>query len=188
MAVIIVKGRQTFTNQLFDAKQYNGEGPFKYANTIIVDPASADAKLVNETILAVATEAWNKEAAATIRSFGGNNQKICWTSGDTNKNELYHGFMLLSAKRAEKDGRVKIVDRNPNIELTKTDGKPYSGCYVKMKVDIWAQKKAGQQGIRATLVGVQFVGDGDAFGPNAPASAEGFEDESEGSDDSAGLI
>lgn len=55
-----------------------------------------------------------------------------------------------------------------------SDGRPYSGCYVNAKVQIWAQKDK-YVGVRCTLVSVQFVKDGDAFGGGGPATADGFE-------------
>ena len=61
--------------------------------------------------------------------------------------------------------------------LTEEGGKPYGGCYVNVKVDIKAMKakeKIPNQ-IYATLLTVQFVSDGEAFGA-APGTAEGFDD------------
>ena len=74
----------------------------------------------------------------------------------------------------------KIVDGFP--VLTEADGKPYGGCYVNVKVDIKAMKakeKIPNQ-VYASLLTIQFVSDGTAFGA-APGTAEGF-DEVEGAE------
>ncbi len=56
------------------------------------------------------------------------------------------------------------------------DGKPYSGCYVNGIVDIWAQDNGFGRRLNATLKGVQFVKDGDAFSGGTAVSADAFDD------------
>ena len=76
--------------------------------------------------------------------------------------------------------RPTVLDRD-KTPLTENDGKPYAGCYVNAVVDIYAQK-GDFPGIRASVSGVQFHSDGEAFGGGRPASADEFDDVTEGAD------
>ena len=83
----------------------------------------------------------------------------------------YAGLFFISASNKR---RFTIVDadRSP---LQASDNRPYSGCYVNAIIDIWAQDNQWGRRINATLTGVQFVRDGEAFGGGAaPAAAEEF--------------
>jgi len=65
--------------------------------------------------------------------------------------------------------------------LTEKDGRPYGGCYVNVSLDIWVQDPKGEKAkngkrINATLRGIQFMADGDAFAGGAPADPEEFDD------------
>lgn len=60
---------------------------------------------------------------------------------------------------------------------------PYGGCYVDMKVDIYAMDKPGMgKSINATLLAVQYRRKGDSFGA-APGTAEGFAENAGDGDD-----
>jgi hypothetical protein len=72
--------------------------------------------------------------------------------------------------------------------LSAEDGKIYSGAWVNGIVEIWAQSNSYGNAIRATLVTVQFVKDGDSFGGAAPASAEGLDDLGADFDDEDDLL
>jgi hypothetical protein len=80
--------------------------------------------------------------------------------------------MALSAKNVK---RPTIVDRN-GAPLVQADGKPYDGCFVLAKVSFWAQDNNHGKAVRASLLGVQFMYDGDSFSAGRVASAEEFED------------
>ena len=76
------------------------------------------------------------------------------------------GHWVISANRAENQGRPKIVDKNPSVALIPSDGRPYAGCYVAaligiFKPDNWAKITAG-------LEIVQFADDGERFGATVP--------------------
>ncbi|MWN55950.1 ssDNA-binding protein, partial [Escherichia coli] len=57
-----------------------------------------------------------------------------------------------------------------------------AGCYVNAVIDIWAQDNNFGKRINASLGGVQFLRDGDAFAGGGVASADDFDDISEGAD------
>ncbi len=90
--------------------------------------------------------------------------------------------MFISSSSVSAPG---VFDKD-RTELTQKDGRPYAGCYVNAALDIWAQDNQFGKRINATLKGVQFAADGDAFVGSAPATAEDFDDISdtgEGADD-----
>lgn len=65
--------------------------------------------------------------------------------------------------------RFTVIDRNKS-PLTEKDGRPYSGCRVNAKVDIWAQDNEFGRRINCTITGIQFYDDGPAFGGGAKAA------------------
>ncbi len=67
--------------------------------------------------------------------------------------------------------------------MAEEDGVIYAGCYVNASIEIWAQDNQYGKAIRATLRGVQFFRDGDAFTANNVAAADEFDDLSVDGDD-----
>lgn len=98
-------------------------------------------------------------------------EKMCLRDGDQEDWDGYEGHMYVSASNTR---RPVVLDRN-KTPLTEEDGKPYSGCYVNAVVRIWCQDNAHGKRINASLEGVQFVKDGDAFGA-APLDEDAFDD------------
>jgi hypothetical protein len=69
-----------------------------------------------------------------------------------------------------------VVDRD-RTPLTASDGKPYAGCFVNAVVELWAQDNQYGKRINASLGGVQFAADGDAFGGGGVRTeADDFDD------------
>jgi hypothetical protein len=85
----------------------------------------------------------------------------------------------------DKDGRAYTAANAQGVQfpiLTAKDGRPYSGCYVNVKLNVWAQDNSYGKAVRAAIQTVQFRAHGDAFGGGAPANAEGMESMEDGSD------
>ena len=66
-----------------------------------------------------------------------------------------------TCRRATK-ARPRVLDRDKS-PLTQSDGRPYSGCYVNVSIDIWAQDNKFGKRVNAKLLAVQFHADGEAF-------------------------
>ena len=181
MAVVILKNVRIVFPQLFVAKQYKGAGAFSYSATFLVDPKSDNHKVMLAAIIEVAKAAWSDKYEPVLKSIKDNNQKICYYLGDTKEYDGFTGNYALSAKRYQDDGHPKVIDQKLN-DLSPADGKPYGGCFVNAKLDIWAQDNDWGKGIRATLITVQMLKDGDAFSNVPRPSSEGFKEE-EVSDD-----
>lgn len=104
--------------------------------------------------------------------------KICLRDGDDEDWNGYEGCMYVSANNVR---RPTIVDRDRS-PLTEEDGKPYSGCYVNAIVRVWAQDNQHGKRVNASLEGIQFVKDGEPFGP-PPLSEDAFDDLGDDEDD-----
>jgi hypothetical protein len=102
---------------------------------------------------------------------------VCFHKGaKTNSSgEVYEGFEGTFHLNASNKVRPTVIDRN-KAQLTQADGRPYGGCYVNMLVEIWAQDNNFGKRVNASLKGVQFVKDGDAFAGGTVASPDDFED------------
>lgn len=98
--------------------------------------------------------------------------------GDTpNKNgeprgEEFAGHWFIAAKASTKRKPFVVHgDRSPLIN----EEDIYAGCYVNMAVQFYAyDSKAGGKGISASLVGVQFVKDGERLGGPALEAEDVF--------------
>lgn len=189
MASIILKNVRLAFPELFEPKSFAGEeeGTKRYSANFLVEPGSENDKLIRKTISDAVKEKFPdpKKAEQFLKSVQGNSGKFCFNDGDAKSYDGYEGMWYVSANRNEDQGAPSVVSGRKDesgklIPLTKASGKPYAGCYVNGKIDIWVQT-GKYNGVRASLQAVQFVADGDAFA-GAPASADGF-DELDSDDD-----
>lgn len=95
--------------------------------------------------------------------------KLCLHRGDVTKAGVpeYAGKFFISCNNAK---RFTILDAD-KTPLTAKDGRPYSGCFGNIIVDIYAQDNTWGRRINATVTGVQYVSKGTAFGGGAPAAS-----------------
>tara|TARA_R110000772_G_scaffold32454_2_gene79439 strand:+ start:562 stop:1128 length:567 start_codon:yes stop_codon:yes gene_type:complete len=104
--------------------------------------------------------------------------RIFLTNGDDKTDdsgetlEGYGGQLVVGSRSYV---RPTVVDRNPKNRLTEEDGKIYSGCFVNAFVAIWAQTGEYGKRINCQLQGIQFDGDGDAFGGGKAADPSVFD-------------
>lgn len=141
----------------------------------IMTPDHPDLKRVVATIEAVgAAHQWKKGLTwAQVKEKLRATDSLCLHRGDVTKagQPEYAGKFYISANNKR---RFSIY--GPAREIyTAQDGKPYSGCWGNMTVDIYAQDNDFGQRINATITGVQFTRDDEAFGGGAaPATADEF--------------
>lgn len=163
---------------LFEAKTVNGEGKPAFSAAFLIDPADAQVKAINAAIDAVAKEKWGVKADAMLKTMRAAD-KLALHDGDLKAQ--YDGFpgnLYISARSATRP-LVIDADKTPLVEA---DGKPYAGCYVNVSVELWAQDNNYGKRINASLGGVQFLRDGDAFAGGGAASADEFDDVTAGAD------
>lgn len=174
MKVLLSNVRLSFPD-LFTPKQFNGQGPFNYRAQFLVEPGSKEDKAIRDAIKKVAEAKWGAKASAVLKQLEGNPQKFCWIDGDTRDYDGYAGKWALSTTRDQEKGRPTILDRDKS-PLAAEDGRPYAGCFVNASVEFWAQENGHGKGLRCTLLGVQFLKDGDSFGGGSVPSADDFDD------------
>jgi len=185
MAKVVIRDARLSFPDLFEAVQFQGTGPFNYRATFLVEPNSESAVKLHAAIKQVANEKWGAKAQTYLPGILSNPQKICFLDGNLKAYNGYADMWALSASRSADDGAPVVVDRGKR-RIEAKDGIMYAGCYVNATVEIWAQDNSYGKGIRATLVNVQFVKDGESFGGAAPASDSDLEDL--GYDDDEGLV
>lgn len=164
---------------LFEAKAFGEDGSDPaYNASFIIGKKHPAVKLINDAIETVAKEKWEGKASEVLKQLR-TADRVCLHDGDTKPD--YDGFA----------GNYFIASRNKarpfvcgpdKATLTKDDGKPYAGCYVNATIDVWAMANKFGKRVNATLSGVQFLKDGDAFSGSPPASPDDFDDLSSGSD------
>lgn len=177
MQLKIPRARGAFL-QLFKAKQVNGEGEPAFSGSFIIGKTDPIVKVINATIDAAAKEKWADKAPALLKQLR-SADKVFLHDGDLKENyEGFPGNFFISARNKS---RPVVKDRNAN-PLTEADGKPYSGCFIGVIVDVWCQDNKFGKRVNATLQGVQFIEDGDAFSGAPPLADDAFDDLGEGAD------
>lgn len=159
--------------ELFEPTQVSGQGAFKYRANFLIPKSRTD--LIDEIktgIKEVIKEKWGaKEVEKIYNSICHSNNRFCLRDGDSKEYDGYAENLYLSASNKS---RPLVIDRNTS-PLTAQDGRPYSGCYVNATVEFYGYDNNGK-GVSASLRGVQFFRDGDAFTGGGVASVEEFDD------------
>ncbi len=162
--------------QLFEAKTVNGEGKPAFSASFLLEPTHPDIKVINAAIEQVAYEKWGAKANAVLQTARAAD-KVCIHNGDAKAEYAgYEGNFYVSTRNAT---RPLVIDKD-RTPLAPQDGKPYAGCYVNASIDVWAQDNNYGKRVNASLAGVQFLRDGDAFTGGGPASVDEFDDLGEG--------
>lgn len=156
---------------LFTARAFKAGDEPKFKATFLIPKDDPQIKVVEAAVLEVAKAKWGAKAESVLKSIRGNPNKFCFQDGNTKDYDGYEGMMALSANNK---ARPLLLDRD-KTPLSSVDGKPYAGCYVNASLELFTYDNSGN-GVSASLKGVQFVRDGDAFGGGAPASPDEFED------------
>lgn len=174
MKVVLNCVRLSFPH-LFTPQAGTDGGEPKYNATFIIEPGSANAKALAKAVEQVAKEKWADKAAGVLAQLR-KTDKVCYREEEkTNQSgDVYAGFEGAHWISASDKVRPTVIDRDKS-PLTAADGKPYGGCYVNAILDVWAQDNAYGKRVNASLKGVQFVKNGDAFSGGAPASADEFD-------------
>jgi hypothetical protein len=151
---------------LFQKAQFNGEET-KYEATFLLDKVK-HADVIKEIKSVIANKISFELKGAKVPA-----DKLCLRDGDEVEYDGYSGHMTLKAS-TKKRPLVLNKDKSP---LTEEDGVVYSGCYVNAIIDLWTQNNNYGKRINATLLGVQFAADGEAFSSGgSSASVDDFDD------------
>ena len=175
MKVTLSNVRLSFPHLFVPQVSTTGEGEPKYNATFIIEPGSKNAYALKAAVEAVAKEKWGEKAASTLAALR-KGDKVCYREEPkaNQSGDIYAGFEDSHWVGASDKVRPTVIDRDKS-PLTAADGKPYGGCYVNAIIDVWPQDNAYGKRINASLKGVQFVKDGDAFSGGGAASVDEFD-------------
>ena len=175
MRVVLQNVRLSYP-KLFKAEQYvrNGkpEGEPAFSASFIFPKNHPGVKELKAAIKEVATAKWGNKAEATLKAIEAKDQ-TCLHDGDTKDEEAYQGNYFVNARSKN---RPTVLDTKANGDkpLVESDGRPYAGCYVHAIVELWADDT--NKRVNASLCGVKFYKDGNAFTGGRPAKADEFAD------------
>lgn len=161
---------------LFEAKTVNGEGEPAFSASFLMSPNHPAVQTLQDAFEAVGKDKWGAKWP-TIKKEITAKDRFALHDGDTKAD--YAGFagnMFVSARNKT---RPLVIDRDKS-PLTSADGRPYAGCYVHASIELWAQDNNYGKRINASLRGVQFFKDGDAFAGGGAASDDEFDDIADG--------
>lgn len=172
MKFLIKNARLAFPN-LFQAKAGPDGGEPNFSAALIIPPNHPIIPELEKAFVKIAQEKWGDKAAVIVKGLKAQD-RLALHDGDTKAQYAgYEGNKFINTRSKT---RPTVVDRDRS-PLTAEDGKPYAGCYVNASIELWAQdhKQYGKR-INASLRGVQFDRDGDAFSAGTVADAEEFDD------------
>lgn len=185
MKIMLTNVRLAFAQHLFTAGAMDAASKPAFSSTAILPPDHPQVAELEAAEVQVAKEKWGPKADATLKEIRLKNKGVI---NDGDLKASYDGFAgnkFVSA-RSDPAKRPTVIDRDRS-PLIESDGRPYSGCYVNMQIEVWAQDNSFGKGINAQLLGVQFVRDGDSFGGGAaPANPDDFGDLSAEGEEGAG--
>lgn len=185
MKIVIQNARLAFAQHLFEAGTVGGEGEPAFSCTAIIPPDHPAVAELRKAEEVVAKEKFGDKANSELAAIRAKDKGVIH-DGNTKANyDGFEGQMFVSTRSKT---RPSIVDRDRS-PLVAADGRPYSGCYANVIVEVWAQNNAYGKRINAQLMGVQFVKDGDSFGAGGRAAdPDDFPDLSADEPAGAGLM
>ena len=174
MAKVTLKDVRLTFPQLFEAKQVNGQGDPKFSAAGLLAKNHPQIAEIKAAITEAATAKWAAKAGEVLKGLAAGD-RICLHDGDSKSEyEGYAGNLFVNASNKI---RPLVVGGGPDgrAPLVASDGKPYSGCYVNMIVEFWAQDNQFGKRVNASLLGVQFLRDGERLAGGGVAAADDFE-------------
>lgn len=162
--------------QLFEAKTVNGEGDPAFSAVFLMAPDHPAVAELEKAFDIVGKEKWGAKWPQVKKELTAKD-RLALHDGDTKADYAgFEGNMFVSSRNKT---RPLVIDRDKS-PLTAADGRPYAGCYVHASIELWCQDNNYGKRINASLRGVQFYKDGDAFAGGGAASEDEFDDIEEG--------
>lgn len=173
--------------QIFTPKAFNDDGEPAYSAALIIDPKVSKAYVIEEAgmltpikiteaLERVAKDQWGAKAGTVLDDLTAKG-RVCFVAGPKtdSSGQPYAGFE--GAYHMSTRGKTRPLCLNRDkTPVAEQDGVIYAGCYVNASVELWTQDNKWGKRINASLRGVHFVRDGDAFTGGAPASPDEFPD------------
>lgn len=157
---------------LWEPEVINGQGEPKFSAAFLLPRDHKQIKEFNEAVDQVAKDTFKAEAAKVMKASKAKDRHPLH-DGDTKSFAGFEGNWYINASNTV---RPKVRDRDGQTDLIPSDGRPYAGCYVNAIIELYGQNNKHGQHVNASLLGVQFVKDGEAFAGGSSASDDDFED------------
>lgn len=171
MKIILKNARLAFP-QLFTAKAVDDKGEPRFSASFIIEKNHPQIKDLVAAMQKVAKDKWGAKGEAMYTQLKAAD-KLALHNGDSKANYTgFEGNLFVSSANKVRPA-VRAADGRTN--LTAADGKPYAGCYVNAVIELWAQDNSFGKRINASLMGVQFVRDGEPFSGGGVAADGDFE-------------
>lgn len=163
---------------LFDAKTVNGDGDPAFSATFLLGTKHPQLDEINRAVEEVGKAKWGAKWPAVKKEI---ELKAKGLLQDGDAKADYAGFEGQLFVNARNKVRPTVVDKD-KTPLIAADGKPYAGCYVNASIELWAQDNKYGKRVNASLRGVQFYKDGDAFSGGGVADEDEFDSIDDGAD------
>ncbi len=163
MKIVLKNVRLSFPS-LFQTEMYNGTDTEKYATTLLIDKDDPQVTALRDAMKKVAAEKFGNSIPKSL--------KWCIQDGDEKEYDGYAGCIAIKATTK----RRPVVIDGSKTPIADEDGKIYAGCYVNASIDLWCMDNNYGKRVLASLNGVQFARDGDAFGTNSNSALSDFEE------------
>lgn len=165
--------RMSFPN-LFEAKAPpQPGGKAKFSAAFLFPRTHAQIADLQKVIVDVATAKWGAKTDEVLKALKAAD-KLCVHDGDAKADtDGYAGNLFINASN---DIRPLTLGGGPDgrAPVAASDGKLYAGCFVNAIVQIWAQDNQFGKRVNASLLGVQFLRDGERLAGGGVAAAEDF--------------
>ncbi len=173
--------------EFFGGKQTKPSDKARWSATGLVAYDDPQVKAVNALIEEVAKAKWERKWQGILENIRADPKACFMVDGKRRDYTGYEGHWALTAHRNEDKGPPVVIDTDkspiyqPNRDLYPGKaGRVYSGCYLNMQIELWAQDNSNGKAIRATLLAVQRNRDGDAFSGGSAPDLDAFEEITEG--------
>ena len=180
---VYLKGVRLSHPHLFVRQAAAADHEPTFSASFLIDPTTKQGKANMKLIEAAIAEA--KVQAGFTEKTRFKEGRMCYFDGNDNVDDEgeiksgYEDMMVIKASNKELFG-IFSRKRKP---VDKDNSPFYAGCEVECKLGLFGTTKGGSPGIFASLDGIRFWDDGEAFGKAAVKSDDWDEDEDEDEDD-----
>lgn len=162
-------GRASYVH-VFQPQKDEKSGKSTYSITLLF-PKNADISVLKAAYQAAIAERWPGKKPGGIRSPFRDGDEVD-DEGTRKRGPEYAGMTYVTFRTDASLGRKPgVVDAGLN-EVTQSDGKLYSGAYVKVSFSAYAYERDGNRGVSFGLNNVQVIKDGERFDGRVDATED----------------
>lgn len=153
---------------LDEPRGFQDDDNVKYSAVFLLDKKDPQLQVIEKVIKEQSEELWKLKAPSVLAKIT-TMDRVCLRDGDTKEYAGFSDRMYITAKNKIRPVLKNKDKSDANHELF------YAGCKVNAVIDLYAFDKKAIQCVSATLLGIQFVEDGDSLAGARLASDADFE-------------